>query len=162
MKIAVMSDSHDHLENIEKTVALAGEMGADLLIHCGDICSPFVMDRLASFPGKVHVVFGNNDGDHLTIGRIAERFGNITIHHHTGVIETGSGLVAFTHYPEHGKGLAASGGYTAVFSGHTHIRHSEVVGGTPHINPGEVMGLLEAPGFVIYDLESGSVDTLEI
>ena len=39
MKIAVMSDSHDHLENIEKTVALAAEKGADILIHCGDILS---------------------------------------------------------------------------------------------------------------------------
>ena len=162
MKLAVMSDSHDHLENIERTVALAEEMGADTLIHCGDICSPFVMDRLAPFPGQVHVVFGNNDGDHLTIGRIAERFSNITVHHHTGVMETKKGLVAFTHYPEHGKGLAATGNYAAVFSGHTHIRNSEEVNGTPHINPGEVMGLLETPGFILFDLETGSVETVEI
>jgi len=162
MKIAVMSDSHDHLENIEKAVALAGGMGADVLLHCGDICSPFVMDRLAPFPGPVHVVFGNNDGDHLTIGRIAGRFPNITVHHHTGVMETETGLVAFTHYPEHGKGLAATGNYAAVFSGHTHMRMSEVVSGTPHNNPGEIMGLLERPGFIIFDLDSGATETVEI
>ena len=162
MKIAVMSDSHDHLENIEKTVALAAEKGADILIHCGDICSPFVMDRLAPFTGPVHVVFGNNDGDPMTISRIAERFSNITVHHHTGVIETDMGLVAFTHYPEHGKGLAATGNYAAVFSGHTHIRRSEAVNDTPHVNPGEVMGLLERPGFIIFDMDSGKSETVEI
>jgi putative phosphoesterase len=162
MKIAVMSDSHDHLENIERVVALAAEMGAEMLLHCGDICSPFVMDRLAPFPGQVHVVFGNNDGDHLTIGKIAGRFPNITVHHHTGVIETDKGLVAFTHYPEHGKGLAATGNYAAVFSGHTHVRMSEVVKGTPHVNPGETMGLLEPPGFVIFDPESGESEEVEI
>ena len=162
MKIAVMSDSHDHLENIEKAVALAVEMSAEMLLHCGDICSPFVMDRLTLFEGPVHVVFGNNDGDHMTISRIAERFSNIMVHHHTGVIETVKGLVAFTHYPEHGKGLAATGSYAAVFSGHTHMRKSEVVNGTPHINPGEVMGFLEGPGFVVFDLESGGVETVEI
>jgi putative phosphoesterase len=162
MKIAVMSDSHDHLENVERVVALAGERGAEILLHCGDICSPFVIDRLAPFEGQVHVVFGNNDGDPLTISKIAGRFPNVTVHHHTGIIETEKGLVAFTHYPEHGKGLAATGSYALVFSGHTHIRISEVVGSTPHLNPGEVMGLLERPGFVIYDLEEGKSETVEI
>jgi putative phosphoesterase len=162
MKIAVMSDSHDHLENVDKAVVLANEKGADMLLHCGDICSPFVMDRLAPFKGPVYVVFGNNDGDHFTIGQIADRFSNITIHHHTGIIETEKGLVAFTHYPEHGKGLAATGNYAAVFSGHTHIRTREIVNDTPHINPGEIMGLLERPGFVIFDLESGEMETAEI
>jgi putative phosphoesterase len=157
-----MSDSHDHLENVDKAVILANGKGADMLLHCGDICSPFVMDRLAPFEGPVHVVFGNNDGDHLTIGRIAERFSNITVHHHTGIIETEKGLVAFTHYPEHGKGLAATGNYAAVFSGHTHIRMKETVNNTPHVNPGEIMGLLERPGFVIFDLESGEMETVEI
>ncbi len=162
MKIAVMSDSHDHLENIERAVTLATEMGAEMLLHCGDICSPFVMDRLAPFEGPVHVVFGNNDGDPMTITKIAERFSNITVHHHTGVIETDKGLVAITHYPEHGKGLAATGHYAAVFSGHTHFRMSEILNGTPHVNPGEVMGLLGEPGFVVFDLESGDVETVEI
>ena len=162
MKIAVMSDSHDHLDNVEKAVALAAEMGAEVLLHCGDICSPFVVDRLAPFNGPVHIVFGNNDGDQMTISRIAERFPNVTVHHHTGVIETDHGLVAFTHYPEHGKGLAATGNYAAVFSGHTHMRMSEDVNGTPHVNPGEVMGLLEAAGFVIFDLGSGEWDAVEI
>jgi predicted phosphodiesterase len=129
MKIAVMSDSHDHLENIEKAVALAMERGAEMLLHCGDLCSPFVVDKLAPFDG---------------------------------LIETNKGLVAFTHYPEHGKGRAATGKYSAVFSGHIHIRMSEVVNGTPHVNPGEIMGLIERPGFVIFDLESGESETVEI
>ncbi len=162
MKIAVMSDSHDHLENIERVVALAVEKDAEMLLHCGDICSPFVMDRLAPFEGPVHVVFGNNDGDPMTITRVAGKFSNITVHHHTGVIETDKGLVAITHYPEHGKGLAATGNYAAVFSGHTHLKRAEVVSDTPHVNPGEVMGLLERPGFVMFDLESGESETVEI
>jgi putative phosphoesterase len=162
MKIAIISDSHDHLENVERAVALASDHGAGILLHCGDICSPFVIDRLAPFTGQVHVVFGNNDGDPLTISKIADRFDNVTVHHHTGVVETEKGLVAFTHYPEHGKGLAATGSYAAVFSGHTHRRMMDNVSGTPHINPGEVMGLLEEPGFMIYDLESGESETVEI
>jgi hypothetical protein len=37
-----------------------------------------------------------------------------------------------------------------------------VVNNTPHVNPGEVMGLLERPGFVVFDLESGGIETVEI
>ena len=162
MKIAVMSDSHDHLENVDKAVSLAMEKGAAVLLHCGDICSPFVMDRLAVFEGQVHVVLGNNDGDPMTISAVAARFPNLTVHHHTGTFEAGGGLIAFTHYPEHGRGLAAAGGYAAVFSGHTHRRMTETAGGTPHINPGELMGLREPPGFIVYDTGSGDVETVLI
>ena len=162
MKIAVISDTHDHLENVERAVAAAHGLGANLLLHCGDICSPFVVDRLARFRGRTHIVFGNNDGDHLTIARTAAKFSGVTVHHHAGFIETEGGIVAFTHYPEFGRGLAATGDYAAVFSGHTHRRMSELVGGTPHLNPGEVMGLLERPGCIVFDLARGEAEHIEL
>jgi hypothetical protein len=42
---------------------------AEVLICCGDLCSPFVMDLLARFPGQIHIVFGNNDADLFRITR---------------------------------------------------------------------------------------------
>lgn len=154
MKIAVMSDSHDHLENIENAVELMNGAGADILIHCGDLCSPFVIDRLAAFKGQVHIVFGNNDGDRFTISRIADRFENVMIHGEFGTAETPSGMIAFTHRPEFGSGLAATGRYIAVFSGHTHRRAVQEARGSQHLNPGELMGLVEEPGFIIFETDS--------
>lgn len=162
MKIAVISDTHDHLENVERALAALDGHGAEMLLHCGDLCSPFVIDRLAGFAGTVHVVFGNNDGDRLTIARTAQKFPNVSVHNHAGFVETGAGVVAFTHYPEFGRGLAATGDYAAVFSGHTHRRMSELAGGTPHLNPGEIMGLLERPGCIIFDLEKGEAQHFEL
>ncbi len=158
MKIAVMSDSHDHIEHLEKAVDLIKASGAEILVHCGDLCSPFMIERLAAFPGHVHIVFGNNDGDRFTIGRIAGRYPNVTVHGETGEIETNDGTIAFTHRPEFGEGLAATGRYRAVFSGHTHRNKTEDVEGAIHINPGEVMGLVEDPGFAIFDTGSGGVE----
>lgn len=43
--------------------SLAGA-NVDALICCGDLCSPFVVGLLASgFPGPIHAVAGNNEGD---------------------------------------------------------------------------------------------------
>ena len=41
MKIAVVSDSHDNLEKIEKFVNLVNEENVSLVINCGDFISPF-------------------------------------------------------------------------------------------------------------------------
>ncbi|HSG29193.1 MAG TPA: YfcE family phosphodiesterase [Candidatus Krumholzibacterium sp.] len=151
MRIAVISDSHDNIRNIEEAVRIAGEEKADMLIHCGDICSPFVIGKLAAFGGPVHIVFGNNDGDRFTIASVAADYSNVTVHGESGEIETETGRIAFTHRPEFGRGLAATGDFEAVFSGHTHKKLSTLTGSSRHINPGELLGLFEEPGFIIYD-----------
>jgi putative phosphoesterase len=155
MKIAVISDTHDHLQNLEKAVKRINRHAVETLVHCGDLCSPFVIDRLASFKGRVHVVFGNNEGDRYTIEKISRRFPNIEIHGEVGFIETEDGEIAFTHRPEFARGLASTGKYVAVFYGHTHVRKSERVNGTWLVNPGELMGLIERPGWILFDLATG-------
>jgi predicted phosphodiesterase len=51
--------------------------------------------------------------------------------------------------------LASTGAYRVVFHGHTHHRTSELIGETWLVNPGELMGFLEEPGWIIFDLERG-------
>ena len=42
MKIACISDSHDHMDNILKAVSIINEKKVSALIHCGDYVAPFV------------------------------------------------------------------------------------------------------------------------
>jgi len=155
MKVAVMSDTHDHLENVERAIEEMNALGAQALLHCGDIVSPFVIDRLAKFEGPVHVVFGNNEGDRYTIGSVAKKFPNVTLHGEVGILDTENGEIAFTHRPEFARGLACTQKYRAVFYGHTHRGKTEKVGNTWLVNPGELMGLLEKPGYLVFDLATG-------
>ncbi len=155
MKVAVISDSHDHLENIEKAIAAINKLGAGALIHCGDLVSPFVVDRLAAFGGPVHIVFGNNEGDRFTIGRVARKFTNVTLHGEVGFLDSGAGEIAFTHRPEFARGLASTASYAVVFYGHTHRMKVERVGPTWLVNPGDLMGLLEPPGWIVFDPAAG-------
>ena len=155
MKIAVISDTHDHLNNLESALGQINMSEAGSIIHCGDLCSPFVIDRIAGFEGPVDIVFGNNEGDRYTIEKVSMKYPNITIHGDVGFLETEYGTVAFTHRPEFARGLASTGQYTAVFYGHTHLRKVERIGGTWLVNPGELMGLREQPGWMLFDLASG-------
>ena len=56
MKIGVISDTHDHLENISKAVTVFNNKNVDVLIHCGDYVSPFtfnVFDNLNEKDTKI-------------------------------------------------------------------------------------------------------------
>ena len=80
MKIAVFSDTHDNIWKLERALGLMED--ADVLIHCGDLCSPFVMKRLgeAAQGRPLHVVWGNNEGDIRLICQIAGQYSGIQLH----------------------------------------------------------------------------------
>jgi len=162
MKIAVMSDTHDHIGNVERAIEALNTLDVGALFHCGDICSPFVIDRLAKFKGPVHVVFGNNEGDRYTINNVSKKFPNVKLYGEVGFVETEDGEVAFTHRPEFARGLACTQKYAAVFYGHTHRAKTEKIGATWLVNPGELMGLLETPGCTVFDLATGEEERLTL
>lgn len=156
MKVAVMSDTHDHIEILEHVIANINKQNPDAILHCGDLCSPFVLDRLSQFNGEVHIVFGNNEGDRFRILEVAKKFSSIKLHGELGFIQTENGKVAFTHRPEFARGLASTDDYIAVFYGHTHKKKADQIGNTYLVNPGDLMGLLEPPGWIIFDLTKGT------
>ncbi len=46
MLIAVMSDSHDNIWNLQKALGIVKEKGAEMIIHCGDFVAPFMLKEL--------------------------------------------------------------------------------------------------------------------
>jgi hypothetical protein len=69
MRVAIVSDIHDHVWRLAGVLAHASDCEA--MVCCGDLCSPFVIAQLAEgFEGALHVVFGNNDGDRFTISSV--------------------------------------------------------------------------------------------
>ena len=150
MQVAILSDIHDHLENLERV--LAEVQGMDLLLCLGDLCAPFTLDALArGFRGGVHVTFGNNDGDIFLLTQIAARHPNVTLAAPMGEVEVGGTKLAVVHYPIFGEGLAALGRYDAVFCGHSHKPELRVVGHTVLANPGEVMGRFGEVSYGVWD-----------
>jgi len=156
MRIGILSDSHDHVWNVRIAVeALSGT--ADVLIHCGDLCAPFIVPMLAAFPGPVHAVFGNNDADRYRLQLNAAKTDNVTLHGESFLAELGGRRVAVQHFDDLAPALAASGRYDLVCFGHNHRHEIRREGSVWLVNPGAVLGWAPGgdvdPTFVVFDTE---------
>lgn len=157
MKIAVLSDCHDHLENLARALNLVRDQGAERLFYLGDFCAPFTLAALAEgFSGRIDAVFGNNDGDQFLLCRVASKFPHVTLHAPLAELEVEARKIALNHYPELGVRLAESQAYDAVFTGHDHRKYTYQKGRTLWANPGEIMGRFGEPSFGIYDTAEGT------
>ena len=162
MLIAVLSDCHDNIWNLERVLPKLEK--ADVVLFCGDLCAPFTLKILAEgvSPRPVHVVFGNNDADEFLMLTVAKQAGNVTFHKPIAQLDLGGKRIAVAHYPELGEALALSGKYDAVFSGHNHRSQTMTVGATLWGNPGEVMGRFGQATFGLYDTATGEFEIREI
>jgi uncharacterized protein len=152
-KIGIISDTHDHKENATKAVQFFSEQQTDFVIHCGDFCSPFMMNLFKSLSMKA--VLGNNDGDIFLLMKKAENAG---IELKGGFWETSVNGKKIAVY--HGtfepitQALIHCGFYDVVISGHTHEVVQKQIGKTLHLNPGSANGFEKKPTVMILDVET--------
>lgn len=169
MKIAVLSDIHDHLEKLEKALLLLKESKAEAIIFCGDLVSPFMTKILAKADLPTYLCLGNNDEDHIGMMKMGEpKFTWFHLSQEFGEVELDKKKLAFCHYPKLAELLAKSGNYNAVLFGHTHVSSNEMIGKTLLINPGAVCGInfekaaYDKATFAIYDTSKNSAEIIEI
>ena len=155
MQIVIISDIHDSRDHLG--VILDQASAADVLICCGDLCSPFIVVQLGEgFAKPIHVVFGNNDGDLFRITQQASRFSHMTLHGEFAELTCGGKRIAVSHFPEIARALAASDRYDLVCYGHDHQHVIDTDGGTVIVNPGEVYGgLTGITSYAVYDTVTG-------
>lgn len=162
MKVAVISDSHDNITKLDG--AMSHLKTADVVIHCGDLCAPFVVRRLGEGLGEVplHVVWGNNDGDPFLIGKVAAGFPHVSLHGVLAEFEVDGLKVAANHYPRIARGLALSRQYELVCYGHDHTANEEWVEDCLLLNPGDLMGMNGRSTLAIVDTSDRSVEWIEV
>lgn len=160
MKIAIISDTHDCEEKTKK-LAEALNSKTEILIHCGDLCAPFMLSALREFKGKIYVSLGLSDGDVYKILEIANK-NNIKVFDNLGEIEVDKKKIAFCHLPAFAEGLAYTGKYDAVFYGHTHKIDEKKIGKCLLVNPGEIIGRVNKSSYAVYDTEKNKIDFLKI
>lgn len=162
MKIAVLSDSHDNIWKLR--AAMPHLQAAEVVIHCGDLCSPFMLRAVGEGLGQTpfHLVWGNNDGDRLLLARVAAGLPHVILHGELAQIEIEGLRLAVNHYPEIARGLALSGLYDVVCCGHNHERGQEWHGKTLLLNPGELMGLNGQSTFALFETASRTVQIVEV
>jgi putative phosphoesterase len=162
-KIAIISDSHDNIWSLDKALEQVRASGADMLLHCGDLVAPFIIDRLANgFPGQIHIVFGNNDGDGRLLQTLAANHPRVHLHGIYIELETGGRRIAMIHYPEPARRIAQSGQFDLVCYGHDHTKHAELIGDAWLVNPGEIMGMRGHATWGLYDCDAHTFEHITI
>ncbi len=163
MTIAVLSDIHDNVWNLDRVLKRLPEDAPERLFFLGDFCAPFTLAQLAEgFSGPIDVVFGNNDGDTHLLNVIAAKHDHVTLHGQLAELDVDGLAVALNHYPDIARGLAGSGAYAAVFNGHDHRKYVHQVGDTLWANPGEVMGRFGEPSFGVWNTATGAFRHVDI
>jgi uncharacterized protein len=139
MKIGLISDTHDNIQNIRKAISLFSTKSVSFVIHAGDIVSP---EAVEAFHGvRLIAVLGNND---LEINELTNSFDKIGGQLKGEFCEMGHDDLIFAIY--HGtnskkkESLIRSGRYNVIVCGHTHKVQYKKFGRTLVINPGTANG----------------------
>ena len=137
MRIGIISDTHDHHHCVLDAIDLFNEKKVDIVLHAGDIISPFTAKAFADLDcRKIIAVFGNNDGEKLALRKTFDSIGG-EIHEYSYKGCLDGKEVYMTHIPNDIDQIIASQQYDLVIYGHTHRQDIHQEGKTLVINPGE-------------------------
>jgi putative phosphoesterase len=159
MQIGVVSDTHDNLDIAQAAVDYFAAEGVEMVVHCGDIISPFTARLFDTDDFDFYAVRGNNDGE-WALQSLVDEFG--VYMGEMGEIELESANVAVYHGTSEAVvgSLIESGVYDYVLRGHTHQQVHDRADGTVHVNPGGIPldpAGGEPPAAVVLDTEADDV-----
>jgi putative phosphoesterase len=157
LKICIVSDSHDHREPLAAAVAEAKALGAQAVLHCGDLVTPSTLHAILGMGLPIH---GNNTGDLFNLGRLAQETGD-RLHYYgqDASLALAQRRIFLVHFPHYARAMALTGDYDLVCNGHEHravVERIRNVKGedTLRIDPGTVAGVSAPATYVFGDLQT--------
>ena len=169
MKIGIISDTHDQIDNIKKAIKIFKREKVVLVYHLGDFCAPFWIHLFEDLPCSVKAVFGNNDGD--VFKHFKMKPDNLEFFDRFYVDEFNGKKICLTHGdPEElVDALFESKKYDIILRGHNHIAEIRKNDKTTLINPGSLVehfkgihGKWTKPSIAIYDLGKNSAKIIKL
>jgi uncharacterized protein len=145
--IGIMSDSHDNLDAIKKAVKIFNKENVEIVLHAGDLISPFTVNEFEKLKTEFVAVYGNNDGEREGLKKsykdicILDDFKEISIEGWKFAILHGTN-------PSIVDAIVKSNKYDVVIRGHTH-KTDIIAGETLVINPGETCGYVTGKQTVV-------------
>jgi putative phosphoesterase len=145
--IGIMSDSHDNLKSIDKAVKTFNKSDVELVVHAGDLISPFTINEFKKLKSEFIAVYGNNDGEREGLKKAYE---SLCILEDFKEISIEGWKFSIIHGTNHSivDAIVQSDKYDVVIRGHTH--QFEIINGeTLVINPGETCGYVTGKQTVV-------------
>lgn len=161
MLIGILSDTHNKVERTRAAAELLKQRGAELLIHCGDLCIPEIVQACQEVLPLVFV-FGNNDSDMTRLLQEAADEVGATCLAWGGSVEVAGKQLAVVHghlTSDYRPLIEAEPDY--LFSGHSHYADDWQVGPTRRINPG-ALHRAEQYSVALLNLETDELELIVI
>ncbi|MFH1325889.1 MAG: metallophosphoesterase [Candidatus Falkowbacteria bacterium] len=156
MKIAIISDTHDNIPNLEKALAWMKQNNIKQLICCGDVCNSETLKYLAeSFKNKIHLVYGNME---LYEQNEAKQYDNINFLGRYGIVSINNKQIGICHEPWFVDKILEQDKYDIIFYGHTHKPWDEMVKKIRMLNPGTLAGMFYKATFAVWDTENNNFE----
>ncbi|MFG0257118.1 MAG: YfcE family phosphodiesterase [Phycisphaerales bacterium JB043] len=159
--LGLLSDSHAERERTARAIDLLVSLGADAIVHLGDVCSEGVLDAMAGAPVALRFVWGNMDEGLGAQERYARSLG-MQCDHPAGLYTMCQQRLVATHgHMAWVERQAREIGADYLLHGHTHTVRDESVDGLRVLNPG---ALHRANRYTVgvLALESGRFDIHEV
>lgn len=145
--MGIMSDSHDNLKAIKKAVKYFNSEHVDLVIHAGDLISPFTAQEFLKLNCPFIAIFGNNDGEREGLRKAYQNMCYLEDFKEISIENREIALIHGTNPAVVGS-IFYCGKYDLVICGHTHKLNIEK-GKNMLINPGETCGYLSGDKTVV-------------
>jgi len=164
MLIGLVSDTHDNLTMIEKAVSFFNSRNVSIVLHAGDVISPFTAKRFKECRAKLTLVYGNNDGDRSNLQKAYSEIG-AQFYWPAAMLELDSRKMLVLHGEDLKlvEEIAGKNMFDLIVSGHTHEPNLRKIGGTLWVNPGEACGYLTGKSTVaLYDSSKHEAEIYEV
>ena len=150
MKIAIISDIHNNLVNLEKCLKTPAVMACATLICCGDVTNLETLEFLSqNFKGQIYLIQGNGE---TFSDKEARSFSNINYLGKYGVFNLEGLRIGLCHEPEYIlKLLEEHKNLQLISYGHTHKPWLKTQDGVELINPGTLGQGFPTSTFAVYD-----------
>lgn len=157
MKIAIISDGHDHLDKLNDFLDYSKKNKIKKIIHLGDVCKKEYLETLSkNFPGEIFLVRGNAD---IYEPEQISHLLNIKYYGDLGEIMIDKIKIAFVHEPSKIKLLIkTTESYNFIFHGHTHKPWLKKDKETIIANPGNLSGIRYFPTFAVLDTSNKNLE----
>jgi len=154
MKVAIFSDLHDTLPNLNIFLAWVASHKIPKLIFCGDLTHQETLEHLIhNFKGEIFMVSGNADSYNPA------GLKNIVYHKDRLEIKIDNQKILVTHRPaDLKKILADNNSFDFAFHGHTHRPWLTQQDGLIIANPGTLSEIFSKSSFALLDTETGKLE----
>lgn len=151
MRLAIISDLHDNLANLDKVLGWCRDNETTKIIFCGDTTTLETLNYLAgNFSGDIFMVRGNIE---LYQPEEIPIYNNIKYQGEYGQADIGGLRIGFCHEPHKIKKVFSFSPAVPdfIFYGHTHTPWLEQRGKTTIANPGNLAGTYHQATFAVLD-----------